>query len=105
MKLEKGSFTAAYDLNTIVLNDDTLEPSRFIFWVDGTYRTHGYDDMTRQVAHYGNGTAVKNDRSIYIHNGTNAIMSGRVTAVYPGEADITFDIRTADTIHFIAIED
>lgn len=105
MKLEKGSFTAGYNLETIILNDSTLTPNRIIFWIDGTYKSHGYDDMTRQVAAYGTSTATKNDRSIYLHNGSTAVMSGRCTAFYLGEFDVTFDVRTADTIHFLAIED
>lgn len=105
MKIEKGSFTPTYNITTVVLNDDTITPNRFIFWVDGTYQCHGYDDLTRQVCNYGIGTSVKNDRSIYLHNGTNAIMSGRVTNIDEGEFDVTFDIRTTDTVHVLAIED
>lgn len=104
MKLEKGSFTPTSDITTVVLNDDTLTPDRIVLWVEGTYPSHGYDDMTRQVAAYAS-TSEKNDRSIYVHNGSSATMSGRVTAMSAGEFDITYDVRTATQTNFLAIED
>lgn len=105
MKLEKSSFTPTNTTTTVVLNDDTITPNRITFWVEGTYTSHGYDDGTRQVAAYGNSTLTKNDRSIYVHNGSTALISGRVTNFDEGEFTITFNSYNATTINFLAIED
>lgn len=105
MKLEKINFTPSGSTVVIILNDSTLTPDRVVFWVDGTYKCRGYDDMTRQVANYGSGTSTVNNRSIYLHNGTSAIMRGRVTDFDTGEFTVTFDSYTADTIHALVIED
>lgn len=107
MKLEKTTFTAAYAVTTVLLNDSTLIPTRFIFWIDGANSSHGTDDGIIQVSTYNSGTLTKNDRSIYLHNGSTALMSGRVTNIDPlgGEFDVTFDVRTGTTINCIAIEE
>lgn len=107
MKIEKGSFSPSQSLATIVLNDDTLEANRIIFWCEGTYPSHGYDDMTRQVAAYGGSGVTKNDRSIYVYNTSTStvVQSGRVTGFHVGEIDVTFDSYNATQVGFIAIED
>ena len=104
MKLEKGSFVPTSSTEIVVLNDSTLEPSRIVFWVEGTYPSHGYDDLTRQVAGYST-TIEKNDRSIYVHNGSSATMSGRCNYFDVGEFEVGFDNYTATGINFLAIED
>lgn len=105
MKLEKGSFLPTGATVIVVLNDDTIAPNRIVFWVDGTNKSHGYDDGTRQVAAYGNGVSTKNDRSIYVHNGSSALISGRVTNYDIGEFTVSFDSYAAESINFLAIED
>lgn len=105
MKLEHSSFTPTDSSPIVVLNDDTITPNRIIFWVEGSYPSHGFDDGTQQVCAYGNGTATKNDRSVYVHNGTTATMSGRVDSFDTGEFTMDMDSFTATTINFLAIED
>lgn len=105
MLLEKGSFIANNSIMTLILNNPNLTPSRIIFWIDGTYKSHGYDDMTRQVAAYGSSTATKSDRSVYLHNGTTAISNGYCTLFDLGEFSMNFSAYTADIIHFLAIQD
>lgn len=104
MILEKGSFTPNNDATIVTLNNENLTPDRVIFWVEGTYPSHGSDDGTQAVAAYGS-TNTKNDRSIYVHNGSSALMSGRITDLDVGEFEVTFDVRTATSIGFLAIQD
>ncbi len=104
MKVEKGSFTPNASVTTVTLNDDTLTPDRIVFWVEGSFPSHGYDDTTRQVAGYSS-TSEKLDRSVYVHNGSSATMQGRVTNLDVGEFDMTFDSFTSTQINFLAIED
>lgn len=104
MKIEKFLFTPSSSITTVILNDSSLEPSRVLLWVESPYPSHGYDDMTRQVASYGT-SSIKNDRSIYMHNGSSAVISGRVTDFDIGEFTITFDNYAAYQISGLAIED
>lgn len=105
MKLEKGSFYALNSIETPVLNDPTLSVDRVVTWVDGTNKSHGYDDLTQQVCAYGNGTTTKSDRSVYVHDGTNILTSGKCTRFDVGEFDMSFDSYNGELINFLAIED
>lgn len=104
MKVEKGSFTPTGLITTVVLQDDTLEPDRIVLWVEGTYPSHGYDDLTRQVAGYGS-TSEKLDRSVYVHNGSTALMSGKVNSFSVGEFDMGYDSFTSTQTNYLAIQD
>lgn len=104
MTLEKGSFTASSDDCIVTLTNETLTPDRIVFWVEGTYPSHGFDNGIQAVAAYSS-TSTKNDRSIYVHNGSNAIMSGKINYFDVGEFEVGFDVRNATQINYLAIED
>lgn len=103
-KYEKGSIIATGSLTTPVLNDTTLTPDVIIFWVEGTYPSHGVDNGTVHVAGYDGSGVYNASNSIYVHNGSTALMAGYVSAIYAGEFDITFSVYNGSIINFLAVE-
>lgn len=100
MKLEAGATLIDTDIMYISLNDETLVPESVELWIDGTYHSHGYDDLTTQICAY-NSYQTKDDRSIYVHNGSTVLVDGKCISFDVGEIVLSFNVRTGLIINWL----
>lgn len=102
MKIEPGGTLVDNSVLMVSLNDPTLVPEKVIVWVDGTYPSHGYDDLTTQVCIY-NSYLTKNNKSIYVYNGSTVLLEGKCTSFDEGEIVFTFTTHSELNLRWLVI--